>query len=156
MTVHLNAQLKPQLQQLGASLLELIITIVVISIALSGLLSVMNLTVSHSADPVVQQQAIAIAESYLEEILLLPIVDPDGSNVGETRSTFDNTDDYNGLNNNGAYDQTNNAIAGLGNYNVTIAVTDQTVSAITMKVITVTVNRSGINPITLSAYRADY
>ncbi len=57
--------------QNGATLIELIITIVVISSALVGILSIINITTRHSADPVVQQQAIAIAESYLEEILFV-------------------------------------------------------------------------------------
>lgn len=145
-----------KLPQLGATLIELIITIIVISIALTGILSVINLTVSHSADPMVRQQSITIAESYIEEILLFPVVDPDGSNAGETRATFDNTTDFHGLNDAGAHDQTGNAIVGLENYNISVAVIDETVSTITMKVITVTVNRAGSYPITLSAYRSNY
>ena len=82
-------QIESQRQQ-GTTLIELIIAMIIISVALSGILSVVNITTRHSADPVVQLQAVAIAESYLEEILLLPVLDPDGSNVGESRSTFDN------------------------------------------------------------------
>ena len=56
--------------QSGVTLVELILSMVIISIALTGVFSVMNLTVSHSADPVVNHQAIAVAEACLEEILL--------------------------------------------------------------------------------------
>jgi MSHA pilin protein MshD len=142
--------------QKGASLIELIITIVLISIALTGILNVMNQTTKHSADPVVQQQAISIAESYLEEITLLPFIDPDGTNVGETRATFDNIDDYNGLSDAGAYNQINAAIVGLDNYNVDVSITDVTITAVHMKVITVAVSTSSVGTITLTAYRADY
>ncbi|RKZ99478.1 MAG: pilus assembly protein MshD [Gammaproteobacteria bacterium] len=142
--------------QTGATLIELIITIVIISIALTGILSIVNLTSSHSADPMVQQQSIAIAESYLEEILLLPVIDPDGSNTGETRATFDNVDDYNGLADTGAQNQAGSAISGLGIYNISVTINDEVVSAINMKAITVQVDRAGIGSISLTAYRADY
>ena len=142
--------------QTGATLIELIITIVIISIALTGILSIVNLTTSHSADPMVQQQSIAIAESYLEEILLLPIIDPDGSNAGETRATFDNMDDYNGLIDSGARNQAGSAISGLDIYNVSVTVNDEVVSGVNMKVVTVVVDRAGIGSIRLTGYRADY
>jgi MSHA pilin protein MshD len=151
MTAHHN-----QIRQQGASLIELIITIVIISIALSGILSVVNITTKHSADPIVQHQAIAIAESYLEEILLLPITDPNGSNAGETRASFDNIDDYNGLANSGALEQTGNAIAGLENYTVSVTVADSIISTVAMKAITVSVSRPNVTTINLVGYRADY
>lgn len=58
--------------QKGVTLIELIISIVIISIALSGILTVMNLTVNHSADPIIYQQTLAIAEACLEDITLKP------------------------------------------------------------------------------------
>jgi MSHA pilin protein MshD len=96
----------------GATLIELIISIVIISTALIGILSVVNLSAQHSADPVVRQQAIAIAESYLEEILLLPVDDPDGINEGNNRTLFDNVADYN-ITNTGATNQNGAVISGL-------------------------------------------
>jgi len=44
----------------GATLVELVVSIVVISIGLAGILSVMNRNLSSSGDPMVQHQAIAI------------------------------------------------------------------------------------------------
>lgn len=157
MTQHLNAMLSAnsQQQQFGATLIELIITIVIISTALIGILSVVNITTRHSADPVIQQQAIAIAESYLEEILLLPVADPDGSNSGESRATFDNIEDYNGLSDSGVTDQNGNGIASLANYTITVAVADEVVSAVSLKKVTVNVARGNIT-ISLSGYRANY
>jgi MSHA pilin protein MshD len=156
MTAHLSQDKSLIAKQFGATLIELIITIVLISIALSGILSVVNITTKHSADPIIQHQAIAIAESYLEEIVLLPITDPNGTNVGEMRATYDNIDDYNGLNNSGVLDQNGNAIAGLENYTVSVTIADKTISNITMKAITVSVSLPSITTINLVGYRASY
>jgi MSHA pilin protein MshD len=142
-------------QQTGATLIELIVSIVIISNALAGVLGIINLTVLHSADPIVQQQAIAIAESYIEEITALPVVDPGGANAGGNRAIFDNVNDYNGLNDNGVIDQDGNAIANLANYNVSIAIANRTINGLAnMREITVTVQRPGTASISLVAYKA--
>ncbi|MFW5426916.1 MAG: prepilin-type N-terminal cleavage/methylation domain-containing protein [Methylophagaceae bacterium] len=155
MTAHHN-RLDHHAHQCGATLVELIITIVIISFALSGILSVVNITTKHSAEPIIQHQAIAIAESYLEEILLLPITDPNGTNAGETRATFDNIDDYDGLSNSGAVDQAGGTILGLENYNISVSIADSTVSGVTMKTVTVSVVFPSITTINLVGYRASY
>ena len=140
----------------GATLVELIISIVIISTALIGILSVVNLSTQHSADPVVRQQAIAIAESYLEEILLLPVDDPDGINEGNSRSLFDNVADFNNLNDAVTTDQNNNAITGLENYTVTVTVNNNVaITGVNMEEVIVTVTR-GITAISLSGYRANF
>ncbi len=68
--------------QSGISLIELIIFIVIVSIGVAGILSVMNVTSRHSADPLVRKQAIAAAESLLEEVFLHPFTycDPSDAN----------------------------------------------------------------------------
>ena len=58
--------------QSGISLIELIMFIVIISVALTGILLVMNQVTRHSADPLIHKQALAIAESLLEEVELMP------------------------------------------------------------------------------------
>jgi MSHA pilin protein MshD len=65
--------------QRGISLIELIMFIVIVSVALAGILLVMNVTARSSADPLIHKQALAIAESMLEEIELMPntFCDPD-------------------------------------------------------------------------------
>ena len=62
----------------GATLIELVISIVVIAIAASAVLGVLSSTVGRSADAMVLSQGVAIAEAYLEEISLKPYDDPDG------------------------------------------------------------------------------
>lgn len=73
----------------GVSLIELVIFIVVVAVGLAGILGVMNLTTRSSADPLVQKQALAIAEAYLEEILAMPFTycDPDDANAATAEST---------------------------------------------------------------------
>ncbi|MBA4381694.1 MAG: hypothetical protein C0406_03930 [Sideroxydans sp.] len=110
---------QPSWMQRGISLIELIIFIVIISVALTGILLVMNQTTAHSADPILRKQALAIAESILEEVELMPFTycDPNdasavtatstagcttleslGAEGGETRysatTPFDNVNDY--------------------------------------------------------------
>ena len=69
----------PQSPERGASLIELIMFIVIVSVALAGILLVMNVTTRGSADPLIHNQALAIAESLLEEVELMPFTfcDPD-------------------------------------------------------------------------------
>lgn len=67
----------------GISLVELIVFIVIVSVGLVGILSVLNLTVQHSADPMERKQMLALAESLLEEVTLMPFTycDPDDPNA---------------------------------------------------------------------------
>ena len=111
----------------GVSLVEVIMFIVIVGIAAGGILMVFANTTRASADPLIRKQALAIAESLLEEIRLMPFTfcDPDDANAstatgafvgaggcaaaveamgpeaGETRyaplTPYDNVNDYNGL-----------------------------------------------------------
>jgi MSHA pilin protein MshD len=67
----------------GVTLLELIVFIVVVSIAVVGVLTALNLSNSASTDPMIQKQALAIAEALLEEVQLQPFTycDPDDANA---------------------------------------------------------------------------
>ena len=110
-------------RQAGTTLIELVIAIVIVSIAVSAVLMALSMTVGYSADPMIRHQAIAIAEAYLEEIALKAFDDPDGVDGEANRTLYDDVDDYNGLVDVGARDQFNGALAGLDNYTVTVAVT---------------------------------
>jgi len=142
---------------LGATLVELVMSIVVIGVAVTGVVMVIDRNVRTSADPVVNQQAIAIAEAYLEEILTKDFnVQP-----GATRPTFDDVDDYNGLPDTVVRDQTDAAIAGLGGYNVTVAVANEAfgspaVAAADAKRVQVTVSGPGGVSVVVSGYRTNY
>ena len=56
--------------QSGVTLVELVVSIVVIAVGVTGVLMAIQFTTGHSADPMLQQQAVAIADSYMDEILL--------------------------------------------------------------------------------------
>jgi MSHA pilin protein MshD len=148
--------------QQGVTLIELIVVMVVISIALAGVMSVINFTTLHSADPMLRQQAIAIAEAYMEEITLKDYVDPDDGTLCPTkegsRDRYDNVCDYNGLSDTGAADQTGVAIGGLGSYDVAVTVAAATFGSPTVDglKIEVTVTDSANESLTLTGYRADY
>lgn len=108
--------------QSGVTLVELLVSIVIVSIAASGVLGVLSMTTAASADPMIRHQAAAIAEAYLEEIMLKPVADPDGVDSEAARADYDDLDDYDGLADAGARDQFGAPIAGLANYNVTVSV----------------------------------
>ena len=170
----------------GLSLIELLVFIVVVGIAVTGVLSVYSLNARSSADPMVRKQAFAIAESLLEEVLAKPYTycDPDDANVetaqnsgqcattpevmgpeaGETRysnlTPFDNVNDYNGFSMAGIVDLNGNAVAGLGGYAATVQVQPagafNGVPAGETLLVTVTVTAPGNQGVSLSGYRTRY
>lgn len=69
----------PRRRSLGLSLVEVIVFIVVVGVAVAGVLAALNVSTRASADPVIQKQALAVAEAVLEEVQLMPFTycDPD-------------------------------------------------------------------------------
>jgi MSHA pilin protein MshD len=86
--------------QKGISLIELIMFIVIVSVALAGILLVMNVVTKNSADPLIHKQAMAIAESLIEEVELMPftICDPNDVNAASAVTSADCTGGTNGAN----------------------------------------------------------
>ena len=146
--------------QRGVTLIELVVAIVVVAIAVSAVLGVLTSTTAASADPLVRQQAIAIAESYLEEIALKPFADPDGTDGEAARNQFDDVDDYDGLLDTGARNQLDAPIAGLGDYDVSVSVTASGalpgIGAAEALRIDVRVVRAPDIDVILSTYRTDF
>lgn len=105
------------------TLIEVVISIVVVAIASAAVLGVLSSNVRRSADALVLSQAVSIAEAYIEEITLKSFDDPDAVDGEGARQDFDDVDDYDGLVDAGAADQFGNPIAGLGNYTVSVDVT---------------------------------
>ena len=75
--------------QRGVSLIELIVTIVVIGAAVAGVLGAFSMASRSSADPMIQKQALAIAEAVMEEVQLMPFTycDPDDDNAAIATDT---------------------------------------------------------------------
>jgi MSHA pilin protein MshD len=113
----------------GVTLVEMVISIAIIALVVSGTLLLVQKVALHSADPMIERQALAIAQAYLEEILLRPYWDPVLGSAGgacpappASRDLYDNVCDYQGVDDAGAVDQTGTAVAGLGAYRVRVAV----------------------------------
>ena len=79
--------------QLGVTLIELVVFIVIISVALVGVLKVLDITNRGSVDPLVRKQAIAIAESLLLEVEQQPftLCDPLDANAATAVTSTDCT-----------------------------------------------------------------
>lgn len=73
------------LRQRGVTLIELIVFIVIISVAVVGVLMAMRLNTANSADPLRRKQALMIAESLMEEVQLAKFTfcDPASDNAAE-------------------------------------------------------------------------
>jgi MSHA pilin protein MshD len=75
----------------GLSLIEVVVFIVVLGIAIAGMAIIYNQVTVASVDPLVRKQAVAIANSLMEEIQARPLTycDPDDPAVFTAASTAD-------------------------------------------------------------------
>ncbi|HMX16842.1 MAG TPA: prepilin-type N-terminal cleavage/methylation domain-containing protein [Rhodocyclaceae bacterium] len=133
-------------RQAGVTLIELVVFMVVISVGVAGILSVFQLVVGRSADPLPRKQALAIADGLMEEILAAGFTwcdgaDPNletaasaagcttaeaiGPEAGNARP-YDNVNDYNGLTL-AAVTDLSNTIAGPAGYTASVTVANATI-----------------------------
>jgi MSHA pilin protein MshD len=156
----------------GFSLVETIVFIVIVSVALAGVLSVMNLTTQRSADPLIRKQMIAIAESLIEEISQQNFTNPAVGGytcsplpcTQANRQFLDDIGDYNGFATTGIYPIDSNVqIPGLTGYNVSVAVAGAAlgpagsqINSTNASLITVTVTGPDNSTLSLSGYRTAY
>jgi MSHA pilin protein MshD len=143
------------MNQRGVTLVELVVSIVVVAIAISAVLGTLTFASTSSADAMVRQQAVSIASAYLEEVLLRSYSDPDGIDGESTRAAFDDVDDYAGLSNTGAQDQLGSAIDGLEQYRVHIEVVPETIGGVNALRIDVSVDPPSGPTVVLSGYRTN-
>ncbi|HSH88276.1 MAG TPA: type II secretion system protein [Methylophilus sp.] len=73
----------PRKSNRGFSLVELVVFIVIVTTAIAGVVGALSWMSGHSADPLARKQAIAIAESLMQEIQQMPFTfcDPDDPNA---------------------------------------------------------------------------
>ena len=130
----------------GFSLLELLLYIVVVSVALAGLLSMYQQAVARSADAIASRQALEAGYELLEEIEAMPftycdVSDPaaataaspaacsvaqglspgPGKSRGSLSAPFNNVGDYGGYSQSGITDITGRAASGLAGYSMSVA-----------------------------------
>jgi len=169
--------------QLGATLVELIVTIVILSIAMVSLAMTLSFSASHSADAMVQAKTVELGQAYLEEILTkgfdentpvggIPACSAAtiacgsiGPEAGETRATFDDVDDYHGLNDSPPRDSLGVVRNNYDGYSVAVSVVYMTASQLAdyglgsttdAKLITASVTPPGGTAVVFSVYRANF
>jgi MSHA pilin protein MshD len=101
-------------RQNGVTLIELIITIVVIGIAMSGLISALSTGIVNSSTPLWESKALELSQAYLDEIQAMRFDEDTATGGGqmdnasvsctaaafddsEARALFDDVDDYHDL-----------------------------------------------------------
>ncbi len=159
----MSANVRPVLQH-GISLVELIIFIVIVGVAVTGVLAVMGQVMTHGADPLLRKQAIASAESLLEEIELQDFVSASAATTAVTQINrardYHVVRDYNGFATVGIFPISGAApVAGLEGYNANVAVADaglDTIPAGSAVLITVTVTPPQGDSVQISGYRTAY
>lgn len=156
MTLHTSRRGVSPHRMCGFTLVELVVSIAVIAIAAGGILLGIAYTTRHSADPVMEQQSINIAEAYLDEIeaqSYFALPNPPG------RQNYNDICDYNGLSQ-PPTDQTGAAVPGVTNYNVAVSVTPCPTSTTSTPYAPATISVSVTPPagpaVTLSVLRANY
>lgn len=160
---------RPAHVERGATLIEAVLFIVIISVALASILGVMSLAVGHSADPMILRQSTAVTESLLQEVMAQPFTQNDldgganaiGPEAGESRGSssnpFDHVDDYDGLALSGITAADGSAISGLENYNASISIEAAALNGIASSdglLVRVTVTGPDLIPVTVAGYRA--
>lgn len=154
------------IRQRGLTLIEVILSMVVLGIGVAFFISVFGASLQTSADPMQRKQALAVAESMLNEIAAKPFSNPSGGFTGAAtqanRALFDDIGDYHGYATAGVHSIDGGAVASLSGYDVSVSVTNaalgsgaSAVSASNARLITVTVQYAG-GSVSLSSYRTAY
>jgi MSHA pilin protein MshD len=153
----------------GVTLIELVISTLIVAVVVSGVLATLFAALRGSANPMLEEQAAAIGRAYLEEIVLRSYYDPQsGAGAGPcpareaSRDLYDNVCDYDGLDDMGARDQNGTPVTALSAYRVMVSVdsaaaqlNDLSGPASVLRV-DVRVRNGALVDLTLSGYRARY
>lgn len=150
----------------GTTLVELVMAIAVAGVLVVGLMTAYASIVGRSADPMVRTQAISLAESYLEEALLKPYLDPGGSvcppSPGGNRDAFNNVCDYNNYSSTTITLPNGATVPGLNGYSVAISVSPiaagelGTIATNCALKVTVNITSTLNQTVSVTGYRTDY
>ncbi len=141
------------------TLVELVIAIVIVGIAAAALYSAMAAITARSADPMLRQQSLMIAEAYLEEVLAKPYdeADPPAGCTNSERRCFNDVRDYHS---HGEFqapqDVAGEAIDKLASYGVKVDVDDPSLNGEAALRIDVTVRDPQGQTLTLTGWRTCY
>jgi MSHA pilin protein MshD len=171
--------------QRGFTLIETIIVIVLVGAMMAGMTSLFMTSVGNSHRPYLRQRTLAVANAFMDEILrkrwneCTPIgggaIDtasnlcPDGVTAipaigsdGESRSTYDDIDDYAAITNQTPpQDSSGVDMPGYAGYTVDVSVVQpgaswNAIPAADVRLITVSVTSSSNETIAVSAYRVNF
>lgn len=118
----------------GATLVELVITIIIISVAIAGTVGAFSLIAGRSADPLNQTRAVALAQIYMDEILARRydeatpvggVPKASGCNINteeDVRADYDDVDDYNDIDNANPANAEGTALAEYNGFLVSVSV----------------------------------
>ena len=168
---HIN----PRYLHRGVTLIELIISIVVLSIALLALISTMNASVGRSSNVLLEDRTVQLAQAYFDEILGKRFAEDTGVggyppaaictiNTEEgSRALYDDVDDYHGINEDPASQVASDFFSGSSaGYNIAIdvscsnAATELGVSANKAKRITLTITDTDGRQRVFAAYKGNF
>jgi len=172
-----------QHQQAGFTLVETIIVIVLVGVMMAGMTALFINNVGNSHRPYLRQKALAVSNAFIDEILRKqwneatplgggcvntasgscatgPAVIAIGTD-GESRATYDDIDDYHGLNQSPPQDSSGTDIPGYAGYTVNISVVQpganwNAVPAADVRLITVSVTSSNNETLSVFAYRVNF
>jgi len=146
-------------QQNGMTLVELVISIVIIGIAAAALFSAMASITARSADPMLRQQSLMLAEAYLEEILAQAYTGPSAT-AACGRACFDDVSDYDGLNDKPPRDALDKELTQLAGYRVQVDVTAKglagSAATVPARYVEVRVTDPAGQALILGGYRGNY
>ena len=124
----------------GFTLVEAVVTMVILSIAALAMSQALGFAFVHSSDGLWQARTVALAEAYLEEAAARRFDESSpvggvppcsavtvacsaiGPDAGETRATFDDVDDYHGLSEAPPLDAQGNVRVAFASYRVDMTV----------------------------------
>lgn len=141
----------------GFTLVEALLAIVVVGIGLVGVMLAFTQGMRGSADPLVHQQMMAIAQEMLEEIQAKPYAAAaNAAPAGCARDTYNDLADFNGYASTGICTVDGVAIAALASYGVAVSVATGTLAGVSAAMrIAVTVSHGG-ESLQLVGWRTDY
>lgn len=182
-TTSAYAMNKPvQKMQGGFTLIETIIVIVLVGAMMAGMTSLFMNNIGNSHRPFLRERALAVAHAFMDEIqhkrwneatplgggcvnagascATGPAAIAIGTD-GDTRATYDDIDDYNGLSQTPPQNSAGVDMPGYGGFTVNVSVTQpagvwNTIPAADVRLITVSVTSPGNETIAISAYRVNF
>lgn len=156
---------RPRRYQRGATLVETVVALVIVAVAFAAMVSVLTGSLTASPTPALRQQAVSLAESYLELVLLQTYIDPNQPDTGTCeegddtqRALYDDVNDFDCISDtDGARDLSGNLIAGLAAYNIDVNTTAVALNGAPATSIDVVVTHDALTDLTvrLTGYRVN-